>query len=181
MVRREDGGGKQSQKPSGCNFRQENHPLLFIFSHTEKPRGKWLWSRNKRNTTRGPQHVFRPYNVDASPGSPRLVEMISRFSSPQFYLVLLAIWAVGFWATHNHNGRWTHNEREYYCKLIKESFSFFFNESRGHDSAITPTHTTLTEYLSRHWQLVDPKAWGKGGWVGISIRISLHVAVLSAI
>lgn len=70
-----------------------------------------------------------------------------------------------FWATHNHNGRWTHNEREYYCKLIKESFSFFFNESRGHDSAITPTHTTLTEYLSRHWQLVDPKAWWQeGGW-----------------
>ncbi len=30
----EDGGGKQSQKPSGCNFRQENHPLL-LFSHTE--------------------------------------------------------------------------------------------------------------------------------------------------
>lgn len=135
------------------------------------------WSRNKRNTTRDPQHVFRPYNVDASP-SPRFVKMISRFFL-EFYVVLLAIILVFGDEENTITTDDAHDKHEYYCKLIKESFSFCFSESRGHDSAITPTHTTLTGFLTAlTTRRRRPQGLGEGG---ISIRISLHVAVSSAI
>lgn len=53
------GGG--SKKPSGCNFRQEGRkpPLLFLTLNLEASAGA-----GTKETTRGPQHVFRPYNVD---------------------------------------------------------------------------------------------------------------------
>jgi hypothetical protein len=175
-------GGSKVKNPPVVISDKKTTPFFFIFSHTEKPRGKWLCGAGTKET--------QQEALNMSFGHITLMHLQAHLVWLKWFPVLLLLNSIlccwqyerwVFWATHNHNGRWTHNEREYYCKLIKESFSFFFNESRGHDSAITPTHTTLTEYLSRHWQLVDPKAWGKGGWVGISIRISLHVAVLSAI